>query len=188
MTRMQSLMAGTAVAALLAVPAHALSVDADAGLGLSLDTSLDGPAIPLQQNEESRDSGVSAEGTGGQTQTVVTVEPQGTSRGDTMGGTGTTVDIDLAAVVDPEFVGDTVLSADGQVLGVVEGVADNGSGMQKVVVALDTGVIAQMDEKRVSFLLDPRARSDGQIQLEWTKAEFEEAIDEEFRQPEQSKS
>ena len=70
---------------------------------------------------------------------------------------------------------------DGQAVGVVQAVADNGDGQQKLVVALDRNVIAQIDDKTVAFLLDGSARSDGQIMLGWTKAEFETQIADVFK-------
>jgi hypothetical protein len=187
MTKFQTLLTGAALAALLAAPALALSVEGDIGLGLSLDTTVDGPAIAQDQNAR-RDGGVSAEGTGGLSGTIVTTEAPGTSRDSTLGDTSTTVDIETAAMVDTDFIGDPVLSADAQAIGTVEAVVDNGDGKQKLIVALDEGVIAQMNERRVSFLVDGSAQSDGEIRLGWTKAEFETQVDEVFKADTQSKS
>ena len=189
MTRITQLLAGTALAALLAVPAFALTIEGDAGLGLSLDATTDGPAAAQAADEDGeRDVGVSAEGTGGVSSTIVTTEAPGTSRDSTLGNTTATIDVESKAIVDAEFVGDAVMSADAQMIGTVESVVDNGDGMQKLIVALDSDVIAQMENKRVSILVDGSARSDGQIQLEWTKGEFEAQVDAVFKTSDQSKS
>lgn len=67
------------------------------------------------------------------------------------------------------FVGNSVMSSDGQMLGTVTSAAVKDDGTIAILVDLDQEVGAEADNAQI--LLAPGQVSDGQIVLIWTKAE-----------------
>jgi hypothetical protein len=175
MTNFTKFLASTAVAALIALPASALTIESTTALDLSLDTN---PCMTnFEAQDAQRDGGVSATQSGGVNNTTVeAAEPEGTDRGQTLGGGGSTDTMIAApAMVDPEFEGDVVMTSDNVAVGIVESVFDNGDGQQKLVVALDRDVLAGSVD-RISFVVDGNAKSDGEIMLNFDKSQFEEEV------------
>lgn len=71
--------------------------------------------------------------------------------------------------VSEGFVGNSVMSSDGQMLGTVTSAAVKEDGTIAILVDLDQEVGAEADNAQI--LLAPGQVSDGQIVLIWTKAE-----------------
>lgn len=83
----------------------------------------------------------------------------------------------ITAVVDnfdPQFEGDMVMSADAMPIGEVQSVEADGE-FQRLFIRLDDSVMAG-DARVVSFAINSDLESDGEVVLQLTKAQFEEAI------------
>lgn len=72
------------------------------------------------------------------------------------------------------FIGNTVMSSDGQLLGTVTSAAAKDDGLTAILVDLDQAIGAEADNAQI--LLAPGEVADGQIDLIWTKAEILAAL------------
>ena len=129
MTKLQNLLVGTALGALVAFPSLAQ---------VTSDTTDITPAVG------------------------VTAVADGTSNLGTAPGESETV-------ISAAFVGNPVVSSDGELLGTVTNAASNEDGTTSILVDIDQAVGAQADN--FQMMLAAGEVSDGQIELIWTKAE-----------------
>lgn len=72
--------------------------------------------------------------------------------------------------VSEAFIGNTVMSSDGQMLGTVTSAATKDDGTTAILVDLDQEIGAEADNAQI--LLAATETADGQVDLIWTKAEI----------------
>jgi len=159
MSLVTKLLAATAMVAALGAPAMALDVNAGAGVGITLhdnnghnggpDTS--GLDLSLDGNAAVADS----------------------SKGNADVSADAAANVDVAADADERaarFLGRSVISADGQVIGTVSQSRATADGGAEVVVALADGI--QSEARQFSLDLAAEVSADADLKLGWTQAEL----------------
>lgn len=177
MFNVKSLLASSAIVGLLAAPAMALSLDTSADL--SVDSTVSATGI---------DAGV-----GASTKVATSVETNGSKKvgagvegsaavgatSETGMAKGVTNAIEkqstFAAAADSAFMGNIVLSSDGEEIGTVNSVMVDADGNVKILVDIDSAL--ETKAKRFSLNIGSTSEADGEIKLGWTKAELMTSFD-----------
>jgi hypothetical protein len=138
----------TAVAALMALPVSALSLDT-------------GAKISVTANDSGVSAGASAETTAG---------TGGTGEAAVATGTEAVAEAQTEAEATSDFIGDIVVSSEGQTVGMVDSVKTDAEGQMQLVVTLDGAIESSVSQFAVA--IDASAESDGEVKLGWTTAEL----------------